>query len=198
MIRQGTNNRRPRGGRHNGQNHGHNRRPNNGVFNKNAVFDSNAPGMKIRGTAQQVQEKYMNFASEAHRSGDHVLAETYYQFAEHYSRLLNNTCNPNDKPTNSGPSEPTGSESSDAQKSDDQPDSSLFEAGQVQPALSETVELVDKPKKKPKIAKAPLPQALFEEGDQPEMGGLNTLPDFLRGSSSDEGDGLFGLTDEKS
>ncbi len=51
------------------------------------VFDSNGPDVRIRGTAQQVLEKYMSLAREASANGDHVAAEGFYQYAEHYYRV---------------------------------------------------------------------------------------------------------------
>ncbi len=44
--------------------------------------------MKVRGTAQTVAEKYMQLGRDAHSAGDNVMAESYYQFAEHYFRVL--------------------------------------------------------------------------------------------------------------
>lgn len=49
--------------------------------------------MKIRGTAQQVQEKYLSLARDASSSGDWVSAEAYYQFAEHYHRIISANAN---------------------------------------------------------------------------------------------------------
>ncbi|MBL6959021.1 MAG: DUF4167 domain-containing protein [Rhodospirillales bacterium] len=54
---------------------------------KNSNFESNGPSVKIRGTAQQVQEKYLTLARDAYSAGDRIAAEGYYQFAEHYYRL---------------------------------------------------------------------------------------------------------------
>jgi Domain of unknown function (DUF4167) len=53
----------------------------------NRVYDSNGPDVKLRGTAQTVAEKYMQLARDAHSSGDSVMAESYYQFADHYYRV---------------------------------------------------------------------------------------------------------------
>lgn len=53
------------------------------------VFDSNGPDVRIRGNAMQVHEKYVGLARDAASSGDHVLAESYLQHAEHYQRVLN-------------------------------------------------------------------------------------------------------------
>lgn len=57
--------------------------------NVNRAFDSNGPdGVKIRGHAQHVYEKYQQLARDASGSGDRVLAENYLQHAEHYFRVL--------------------------------------------------------------------------------------------------------------
>jgi hypothetical protein len=42
----------------------------------------------VRGTPQQVIEKYQGLARDAQVSGDRVAAENYLQHAEHYARLL--------------------------------------------------------------------------------------------------------------
>lgn len=83
-MRHGTpNNRRSRNRPHGG------RPNNNGGPNRAQVFDSNGPEVRIRGTAYQIQEKYMALAKDAASSGDTVLAESYLQHAEHYQRIIN-------------------------------------------------------------------------------------------------------------
>jgi hypothetical protein len=57
--------------------------------NANRAFESNGPdGVKIRGAAQHVFEKYQQLARDALTAGDRVLAESYQQHAEHYFRVL--------------------------------------------------------------------------------------------------------------
>src|SRR5205085_5678171 len=58
-------------------------------MNRNHVFDSNGPDMRLRGTAQQLFEKYLQLGRDATSSGDRVMAESYFQHAEHYFRILN-------------------------------------------------------------------------------------------------------------
>ena len=58
-------------------------------LNRNHVFDSNGPDLRIRGTAQQLFEKYLQLGRDATGSGDRVMAESYFQHAEHYFRILN-------------------------------------------------------------------------------------------------------------
>ncbi len=58
-------------------------------MNRNHVFDSSGPDMRIRGTSQQLFEKYLQLGRDATSSGDRVTAESYFQHAEHYFRILN-------------------------------------------------------------------------------------------------------------
>ena len=58
-------------------------------LNRNHVFDSNGPDLRIRGTAQQLFEKYLQLGRDATSSGDRVMAESYFQHAEHYFRIVN-------------------------------------------------------------------------------------------------------------
>ena len=51
-------------------------------------YESNGPDVKIRGSAQQIAEKYMQLARDAQSSGDRVMAENYLQHAEHYNRII--------------------------------------------------------------------------------------------------------------
>ena len=54
----------------------------------NRVFDSSGPEGKVRGTPQQIIEKYQFLARDAQLSNDRVAAENFQQHAEHYTRLL--------------------------------------------------------------------------------------------------------------
>lgn len=51
-------------------------------------YESNGPDVKIRGSAQQIAEKYATLARDAMSSGDRVMAENYLQHAEHYNRII--------------------------------------------------------------------------------------------------------------
>jgi hypothetical protein len=51
-------------------------------------YESNGPDVKIRGSAQQIAEKYAQLARDAQSSGDRVMAENYLQHAEHYNRII--------------------------------------------------------------------------------------------------------------
>lgn len=78
-MRSGPNTRRLRG-RGNGARRGGPPRSHN--------FDSNGPGIKVRGNAQQIVDKYQTLAREATIAGDRVMAENLNQHAEHYHRIL--------------------------------------------------------------------------------------------------------------
>ena len=78
-MRHGTSNRR-----HRNRNSG---RRNNQP--RTQVYDSNGPDVRIRGTAHQVAEKYLALAKDATSAGDRIVAENYYQHAEHYIRIIN-------------------------------------------------------------------------------------------------------------
>ncbi|HQT61367.1 MAG TPA: DUF4167 domain-containing protein [Acidiphilium sp.] len=57
-------------------------------LNRNHVFDSNGPEQRVRGTAQQLYDKYQQLGRDASSAGDRVLAESYFQYAEHYFRII--------------------------------------------------------------------------------------------------------------
>ena len=54
----------------------------------NRVFDSSGPEGKVRGTPQQIIEKYLALARDAQLSGDRVAEQSFFQHAEHYTRML--------------------------------------------------------------------------------------------------------------
>ena len=56
--------------------------------NVNRVYESAGPEGKVRGTPQQIIDKYLSLARDAQTSGDRVVAENFLQHAEHYQRIL--------------------------------------------------------------------------------------------------------------
>ena len=60
-----------------------NRRPG---FKRNSNFSNGK--VRNKGNISQQYQKYLKFAKEAFSSGDRVKSEYYYQFADHYSRLM--------------------------------------------------------------------------------------------------------------
>ena len=91
-MRQGSNSgRRPRG-RTNRKQHGGG--GGGGGQSRTNTFDSNGPDGRVRGNARQVFEKYLSLARDAFSAGDRVAAEAYYQYAEHYFRILSDSTDP--------------------------------------------------------------------------------------------------------
>ena len=77
------------------RNRGRNRR--SGGQNPNRHYESTGPDVKIRGSAQQIYEKYQQYARDAQSAGDRVAAENYLQHAEHYGRIVA-SMQPKDRP----------------------------------------------------------------------------------------------------
>src|SRR5215468_3715766 len=90
-----NNRQRSRGGRNGGGGGGghghhkqhHNHNPNRPP-NRNQIFDSSGPDVRVRGNAHQVFDKYQALAREAAASGDRIMAEAYWQYADHYFRVI--------------------------------------------------------------------------------------------------------------
>lgn len=82
-----SNKQRSRNKSGNGGGHNNQRRNNMGNI-INRVFESAGPDGKVRGTPQQIIDKYQALARDAQVAGDRVAAESYLQHSEHYSRLL--------------------------------------------------------------------------------------------------------------
>ena len=61
-------------------------RPSGNIVNR--VFDSSGPEGKVRGTPQQIIDKYQTLARDAQLAGDRVAVENFLQHAEHYTRML--------------------------------------------------------------------------------------------------------------
>nr|MCS5598714.1 DUF4167 domain-containing protein [Rhodospirillales bacterium] len=76
-MRQGNNSRRSRG-------RGNGKRQSRG----SNQIDSHGPEVRVRGTAQQVFDKYLALGRDATSTGDRIIAENMFQHAEHYSRIL--------------------------------------------------------------------------------------------------------------
>ena len=66
---------------------GRNQRRRQGA-NPNRALDSNRPEVRIRGTANQIYDKYIALARDASSAGDRIKAESYLQHAEHYFRMI--------------------------------------------------------------------------------------------------------------
>ncbi|MBC6443401.1 MAG: DUF4167 domain-containing protein [Rhodobacteraceae bacterium] len=129
----------------------------------NRVFDSSGPEGKVRGTPQQVIDKYQILAHDMQISGDRVAAENFLQHAEHYVRMLGDAQREMDarreqqeqhrQPGNEGGGtwRDRGAAHSGAGEQPDTPDrAALCPSGDApQPHLVDTPESGDEPAKRP-------------------------------------------------
>lgn len=129
----------------------------------NRVYESAGPEGKVRGTPQQIIDKYLALARDAQLSGDRVASENFLQHAEHYARILiavqeaqaerreqhqqNQQPQQNDFDDNDGDQpEPQRNQRRESRRNDaddDQPSSDglgAIEAAQQQPDIVETPE----------------------------------------------------------
>jgi hypothetical protein len=107
---------------------GNNRKPGHHHHHqgRNPTFDSNGPGVRLRGTAHQIYEKYLTLGRDAAASGDRIMSENYFQHADHYCRIIL---------ANQGPLE-HHVERHDGGDVDQAPDASGFGQGE-QPSMGE-------------------------------------------------------------
>ena len=70
------------------RNRNQSRRNGNGSPNKLNNIDSSGPDIRVRGSAIQVNEKYLALGNDAFMSGDRIKAEAFFQHAEHYYRVF--------------------------------------------------------------------------------------------------------------
>jgi Domain of unknown function (DUF4167) len=122
MKRQRGRGRKPGGGGGGGHHNNH------GQHQPNRTMESNGPEGKVRGPASLICDRYLQLARDAYSAGDRVLAENFFQHADHYFRLLRAM-----QPAAPPPSERLGSES-DYEEGDDEAAASENEA----PAPRET------------------------------------------------------------
>jgi len=151
----------PRRGRSRGGNGGKRHQP-----SRNQAHDSNGPEGKVRGSAQQVHEKYLSLARDATSAGEHIAAEGFYQFAEHYYRIANadgaNSQNRNrpqqgDQQQNDGDGQQEAGDSQQAgnQQAADKPtDSEQADAGNVSTGVEENPKPRRNSRKPRKVADA--------------------------------------------
>lgn len=59
------------------------------ILQRSQSYDSNGPDIRVRGSANQIFERYIALAREAAIGDDRIAAENFYQHAEHYFRITN-------------------------------------------------------------------------------------------------------------
>lgn len=173
---------------------GNRNRPNNQGGNVvNRVFDSSGPEGKVRGTPQQIIEKYNQLARDAQLSNDRVAAENFQQHAEHYTRLLSEAQREMDQRREEqerqnrerqaerdreraerqereavaqAPAQPAPNQPAPEQDAP-QPMAESAGSGEDSSGLVETPESQPKPKRAPRRKPRPKPEQTGEEGAAP-------------------------------
>ena len=69
--------------------HGGSRNSRPQIIYRNTALESTGPCGKLRGTALQLYEKYTSAGKDALIQNDDVLAETCFQYADHYMHIQN-------------------------------------------------------------------------------------------------------------
>ena len=92
------------------------------VININSTNDTFNRGLRrSNGNASKLFEKYSKLASEALATGDKILAESYFQHADHFARIMPDTKSNNEQ------SQENNSEKNNisAEKSDNKPSETI-------------------------------------------------------------------------
>jgi hypothetical protein len=111
---------------------------NNGKRNQNprgSNIDGGGNDGKIRGSAQQVLDKYLTLARDASAAGDRIAAEGFFQHADHYQRVLNPDSG---KPSNQ--QNHNHNNNSNKPQPQPQPDDALIKGSEVDVTLVEQVD----------------------------------------------------------
>jgi hypothetical protein len=111
---------------------------NNGKRNQNprgSNIDGGGNDGKIRGSAQQILDKYLTLARDASAAGDRIAAEGFFQHVEHYQRVLNSDSG---KPSN----QQNRNHNNNSNKGQPQPqlDDALIKGSEVDVTLVEKVD----------------------------------------------------------
>lgn len=135
-----------------------------GVGQANRSFESNGPGIKIRGAASMIYDKYLTLARDQLSSGDRVTAENYLQHAEHYFRLMQaaqKAQGPRPDPNEQAEARQENGAAEDAQPAEagGDPLEVVTPAGaEPQPAAAEMGEPGAQPTRRPRRTRRPRPQ----------------------------------------
>lgn len=140
----------------------------------NRVFDSSGPEGKVRGTPQQIIEKYLALARDAQLGNDRVAEQNFLQHAEHYTRLLGEAQRELAREQEE--------RNRNYQQNGNQTGGNAQQGGQ-------SGNFRDRPEREPREPQQPDP-VRFEEAPQPRYEGAPVLmPDFFA-AAEDDGPGL--------
>ena len=167
-------------------------RPPSGGNVINRVFDSSGPEGKVRGTPQQIIDKYTQLARDAQLANDRVATENFYQHAEHYLRLLSSAQREIDQRREEHERQNRerqaerdrergerdhGSQQGQPQPHYEQPQYEPQAEAQPQPAAQAKPEPRPEPKPKPEPKPEPSAMAVADTGSSDDDSGLVETPE---------------------
>ncbi|WP_136442324.1 DUF4167 domain-containing protein [Pacificoceanicola onchidii] len=162
-------------------------RNNNSLGNVvNRVFDSNGPEGKVRGTPQQIIDKYNQLARDSALGNDRVATENFQQHAEHYLRLLSAAQKEQEAKREQQERE---NRERQAQRDRERAERDAAraqregEAGEAQPQQQGEPEAAERPQRKPR------------RNEQPA--GTGDQPDVIDVKADDDGPGLVETPESK-
>ena len=88
-------------------------------LNRGSMIESHGPSGKVRGTMPQLVDRYTSLGRDAMREGEGVIAEGFFQHAEHYRRLLS-AIRRYESPLQGGATSPKDGEQSSCIETDDE------------------------------------------------------------------------------
>lgn len=127
---------RPRGRRRSGGGGNNN--------NPNRHFESNGPDVKIRGSAQQILDKYLQYARDAQTAGERITSEAYMQHAEHYFRLVAQM-QPKSKPAKEDGSDNEASDEAETDKAEAEVEEAGAGADDKAETANDPLKVIDEP-----------------------------------------------------
>ena len=142
---------------------------------RNQALESNGPEGRVRGTAQQILDRYQAMARDAQSSGDSVLAENLFQHAEHYQRLVAQFTPPQAQQQQPQPSEAARSGDSGSEtETDGRPDRDSAD----RPPAAETGETTGvRPRRRRRQRSAPSEESSAETAPAAENGEATPEPE---------------------
>ena len=136
---------------------------------RNQALESNGPEGRVRGTAQQILDRYLAMARDAQSSGDSVLAENLFQHAEHYQRLVAQFAPPQQQPQPAPADAQRNADGAQDSEAEARPDREAAD----RPSEAEGGEAANpRPRRRRRQRNAPVEEAAAETGEatQPPEG----------------------------
>ena len=135
---------------------------------RNQALESNGPEGRVRGTAQQILDRYLAMARDAQSSGDSVLAENLFQHAEHYQRLVAQFAPPQQQQQPAQPDAQRSGDTGSEPETEGRPDR---DAADRPPAAEASEQAGIRPRRRRRQRNAPAEEAPAENAPAAENGG---------------------------